>query len=153
MICSFDAHPRRQLDLSCAHEDKSCTYNGVPLCRSCFDNANKQSKLNYIAERKEQEACPNCQAANRREAERTQRGYTIDPSRRYGEHIPLLCFNHQGVPNMAWSTKNINEGRSIFFNGHGHITECDCPGYLLFSPGRFIYKLCYLLGSDNINEG
>ena len=150
MICSFSAHPRMPLDLDCCtHEDKICTYNGHKMCRDCFDTTKIAYDANYKAEQAEYAACPDCQAANAREYERSQRRDTLDPSRPYGEHIPLICFNHQDDPLLRWNTKNIAAGRSIFFNGWGQTAECDCPAHMLFSPGRFIYKLCYLLGTDN----
>lgn len=147
-VCSFARHPRTPLDLSCTHEDKTCTYNGHKMCRPCFDEAGLAYEADRKAYQAETAACPDCQAARRAEYERSQRSETIDPSQPYGQHIPLMCWNHQDDPNMRWNTKNIGQGRSIFFN-NWPAAECDCPAHLLFSPGRFIYKLCYLLGTDN----
>lgn len=152
MICSFDAHPSKEVILNCTHPDKRNKYNGTPLCNECYADAQRQSEANWATHRAETNACPNCQAARKRQFIRGQRTETIDPSTIYGEHIPLLCRNHLDDPTMRWNTKNINSGRSIFFNSWP-APECDCPGRDLFSPGRFIFKLCYLLGTDNTYTG
>lgn len=148
MICSFSAHTKREVILNCTHENRRNTWNNIPVCNDCYADARHQSDENWKLYRAETDACPACQSARRQKFIRGQQTETIDPSVIYGEHIPLLCRNHLDDPTMRWNTKNINAGRSIFFNSWP-APECDCPGHDLFSPGRFIFKLCYLLGTDN----
>lgn len=153
MLCSIAKHTRQQPDLTCDHDRRLNSWNGHEMCSDCYDRVRLENDASWKAHEIETAACPDCRAARRRESDRCQRTETIDPATIYGQHIPLLCLNHQGIPRMTWHTKNINAGRSIFFNGFGHIDECDCSARDLFSPGRFIYKLCYLLGSDNTYKG
>jgi hypothetical protein len=82
----------------------------------------------WMAEDAEQAACPDCQAAREKEADRIQREDTIDPNQPYGQHIDLYCVNH---PELRWHTKNIGYigARSIFFRGWMEgLKECACSG-------------------------
>lgn len=95
--------------------------------------------------------CPDCLAARRQDADRIQRTQTIDPASEWGQHIPLKCRNH---PEFSWHTKNIDfiGARSIFFNQWPQ-PECSCSIHELYSPGRFLHKLFYLLGTDTTYSG
>jgi len=152
-ICSFSKHPLPTVTIDCHADDKPNKWNGTECCADCYAKAQLDYRSGWAQHDAETNACGACQAARAQQAERTQRTETIDPSRCYGEHIPLLCRDHLDGK-LSWHTKNINAGRSIFFNGFGKgLVECDCPAHRLFSPGRFIYKLCYLLGTDNLYRG
>jgi hypothetical protein len=153
MICSLDRHPRSRVTIDCNAVDRPNTYNGTPCCRDCYDKAHHDDDAAWAAHLAETDACPDCSAARLANHLRTQRTDTIDPSAPYGQHIPLTCRNH---PDLFWNTKNINGigARSIFFNGFVQgIQECDCSMNLLFSPGRFIYTLCLLMGANNLYMG
>lgn len=146
LVCSFDKHPMTKTIIDCTADDKPCKYNGIQCCRDCFDKARRDSDAAYKADCAACDACPDCQRVRRAYYEHEQRTTTIDPSQPYGQHIPLMCRNHIDADH-AWHTKNIDYiGARTIFDVRGY---CSCSAGDLFSPGRFIYKLCYLLGTDN----
>lgn len=157
LVCSFDRHQMPKTMVDCTHPAQFCSYNGTDCCRDCYDTASLATRAAWAAYDAETDACPDCKAARHAYFLKGQRNDTIDPSECYGRHIPLLCRNHMTpdeiTSGMSWHTKNIAEGRSIFFNGFGKLTECDCSARDLFSPGRFLYKLIYLMGGDTLYTG
>ena len=147
MLCSHNAHTRTRVQPNCTHEDRVNSWNGTDCCRPCYDQARRDDEAEWARFTAETDACPACDDARHRHFDHQQRTTTIDPSEAYGQHILILCRNH---PDLRWHTKNIDYigARSIFFVW-AEKAECTCPAHDLFSPGRFLYKLCYLLGTDN----
>lgn len=124
-LCSFDNHPRVRIAITCDHEAQTCSFNGQPACRLCYDAFRIAYDIEDKRFRADVAACLDCQLAELTERERIQNDCTIDRTQPYGQHIGLTCRNH---PTLTWSTKNIDYigARSIFFNGF-HAIECSCP--------------------------
>lgn len=60
-MSNFHTHFGARPKLDCTHDDKSCTVNGTPVCRECFNQYRVDNDAIWAAAKAESETCEICQ--------------------------------------------------------------------------------------------